>query len=54
MRPGSLRHLWPSKIDVIVRIASTQGPKTTLTKRSTPIPEKIMDAGENTCEIGNE
>jgi hypothetical protein len=24
-----------------------------LTKRSTPIPEKMTDAGENTCEIGD-
>ena len=53
MHLGSLRHLWLPKIDVIVRITSTRKPKTTLTKRSTPIPEKMTDAGENTCEIGD-
>ena len=37
-----------------MRITSTQRSKTMLTERSTPIPEKITDAGENTCEIGDE
>ena len=41
-------------IDFIVRITSTQRSKTMLTERSTPIPEKITDAGEKTCEIGDE
>ena len=36
--------------DFIVRIASMSGLKM-LTKRSTPIPENITDAGDHTCEI---
>ena len=36
-----------------MRIASTPESKKLLTERRTPIPEKITDAGENTCEIGD-
>jgi hypothetical protein len=39
--------------DIIVRVASMSGSKKPLTKRRTPIPENITDAGENTCEIGD-
>jgi hypothetical protein len=37
----------------MLRIAPTERSKTMLTWRSTPIPEKMTDAGENTCEIVN-
>jgi hypothetical protein len=40
-------------IDFIVRITSVAGSKKPLTKRRTPIPENITDAGENTYEIGD-
>ena len=35
-----------SRLHVVVKEAA-------LTKRRTPIPEKITDAGENTCKIGD-
>jgi hypothetical protein len=40
-------------IHFIVTVASMSGSKKLLTKRRTPIPENITDAGENTCEIGD-
>jgi hypothetical protein len=40
-------------IDFIVRFTSVVGSKKPLTKRRTPIPENITDAGENTCKIGD-
>ena len=39
--------------DFIVRVASMSGLKKMPTKRSTPIPENITDAGDHTCEIGD-
>ena len=47
-----LQHPWLPVTDIGVIIASEQGSRRMLTKRRTPIPEKITFAGENTWKVG--